>query len=77
MRAPIIALRMSIPFASDFQGDRPPSIEREWAERIRAGDEEAFGAFFREYYRRVVTYVAGSIGDTDVAEEVAQNVFVA
>src|SRR5262249_11461563 len=44
--------------------------------RIRAGDEEAFGVFFRMHYARVVGYVRSEVGDTDVAEEIAQDVFV-
>ncbi len=44
--------------------------------QIRAGDERAFEALFREYYKPLRRYALTIVGSPDVAEDVVQTVFV-
>jgi len=46
------------------------------AARIRAGDDQAFDELFRAHYEAACDYAARFVGDTAVAEDVAQDVFV-
>jgi RNA polymerase sigma-19 factor, ECF subfamily len=48
---------------------------RDWAERIRSGDETAFEAMFRAHYDGLCRYVAQYLGSRDAAEDVVQGVF--
>jgi len=46
-------------------------------DRIRAGDEDAFEAFFRAWYPRLADYAFRMLDSRDAAEDVVQNLFVA
>ena len=53
------------------------SHDLELADRLRAGDEAAFEAFFAEYFPRVYRFARSRLGgDDDAAEEVAQTTLV-
>jgi RNA polymerase sigma-70 factor (ECF subfamily) len=45
--------------------------------RVRAGDETAFEALFREYHPPLCRFVYGFLRSRDLAEEVVQEVFLA
>lgn len=57
------------PFAPDVP-------EREWVERIRAGDEGACAAVFMHYYGSLCDFVESFVHAPDVAEEIVQAVFL-
>jgi RNA polymerase sigma-70 factor, ECF subfamily len=48
--------------------------DRELLQKIRAGDEGAYDSVFRAWYPALVRVAASLVKDTDVAEEVAQDV---
>jgi RNA polymerase sigma-70 factor (ECF subfamily) len=50
--------------------------EREWVERIRAGDEAACAAMFTHFYAALCDFVDGYVRAPDVAEEIVQTVFL-
>lgn len=53
----------------------PPIMDdRDLLGRLQAGDEGAFDAVFREWYPVLVRVAAAILHDSDVAEEVAQDV---
>lgn len=52
------------------------SREMEWVEGIRAGDEEAFEAFFMAFYRDLCRFMLQYVGSAAVAEEQVQEIFV-
>jgi RNA polymerase sigma-70 factor (family 1) len=63
--------------------DEPPStppaqsdFEREWVERIQAGDPDAFAAIFRTYYDRLCGFARRYVDSGDEAEELVEDVFV-
>lgn len=57
--------------------DPAPSLEdREWIERVRAGDEAAFEAMFRTHYNNLCVFASRLVGSDAVAEEVVQDVFL-
>ncbi len=49
--------------------------ERAWADRIRAGDMDAFEALYRTYWQRLYTFAFRYVHSKEDAEEVAQEVF--
>jgi RNA polymerase sigma-70 factor, ECF subfamily len=50
--------------------------DRELVRRMRAGDEEAFRAFFDTYFPRLYRFAAARVGREDAAEEIAQATIV-
>ena len=53
------------------------SAEAELVERLRAGDEAAFATLVREHHASLVRLAATFVGSTAVAEEVAQETWLA
>ncbi len=51
--------------------------EREFVERLKAGDEKAFKDLVVQYQNRVFSYLFRMLGNPEEAEEVAQEVFIA
>jgi hypothetical protein len=49
--------------------------ERAWADRIRAGDMDAFEALYRTYWQRLYAFAFRYVHSKEDAEEVAQDVF--
>src|SRR5437667_8846901 len=49
--------------------------ERAWADRIRAGDMDAFEALYRTYWQRLYSFAFRYVHSKEDAEEVAQEVF--
>src|SRR5437870_13768301 len=49
--------------------------ERAWADRIRAGDMDAFEALYRRYWQRLYAFAFRYVRSKEDAEEVAQEVF--
>src|SRR5216117_3918669 len=49
--------------------------ERAWADRIRAGDMDAFEALYRTYWQRLYAFAFRYVRSKEDAEEVAQEVF--
>jgi RNA polymerase sigma-70 factor (ECF subfamily) len=58
-----------MPNASQKQRDR------QWADRIRAGDREAFERLFRAYADALCTFAAQHVDDEALAEDLVQDVF--
>jgi DNA-directed RNA polymerase specialized sigma24 family protein len=50
--------------------------ERELWERIRRGDAEAFGGFYRQHAARLQAFLRRHLGDGKAAEDVAQEAFL-
>lgn len=50
--------------------------EKRWFEKIRKGDEQAFEALFRAYYKYLCAYAFQFLANRKEAEEIAQEVFV-
>jgi len=50
--------------------------EREWVERIRAGDEAAFETLFTAYYHALCEFARSFVHAPDAAEELVQNLFL-
>src|SRR5947207_6607527 len=54
-----------------------PTHDADLAQRLRAGEESAFDAFFAEYFPRVYRFARVRLGgDDDAAEEVAQTTLI-
>ena len=51
------------------------AVERAWADRIRAGDMDAFETLYRTYWQRLYTFAFRYVGSKEEAEDVAQEVF--
>jgi RNA polymerase sigma-70 factor (ECF subfamily) len=51
--------------------------EREWVERVRAGDRAAFESIYRSYYRRLVGFIYTYVRSETLAEELVQDIFLA
>src|SRR2546425_6849159 len=49
--------------------------ERAWADRIRAGDMDAFEALYRAYWQRLYAFAFRYVHSKEDAEEVTQDVF--
>src|SRR5213596_3595775 len=49
--------------------------ERAWADRIRAGDMDAFEALYRAYWQRLYAFAFRYLHSKEDAEEVTQDVF--
>jgi len=54
---------------------RTDADERAWADRIRAGDMDAFEALYRTYWQRLYSFAFRYVHSKEDAEEVAQEVF--
>ncbi len=54
---------------------RTDADERLWADRIRAGDMDAFEALYRAYWQRLYAFAFRYVQSKEDAEEVAQDVF--
>lgn len=52
------------------------TVERGWADRIRAGDMQAFEALYRAYWPRLYAFAFRYVHSKDDAEDVTQEVFV-
>jgi RNA polymerase sigma-70 factor (ECF subfamily) len=50
--------------------------EREWVERVRAGDRVAFESIYRTYYRRLVGFIYTYVRSETLAEELVQDIFL-
>jgi RNA polymerase sigma-70 factor (ECF subfamily) len=50
--------------------------ERELVERLRAGEEKAVTAWFRQYQARLMNYVARRISEAEDVNEVTQEIFI-
>ena len=59
------------------RGPHTEVTEQELVRRIQAGDAEAFDALFRQYFGKVLRQAMHCIGNTEEAEEVVQEVFLA
>jgi RNA polymerase sigma-70 factor, ECF subfamily len=69
LKDPAVALPVS-------SADADPGAVR-WVTRIRDGDAEAFRAFFRAFYPALCGFLRRYVDSDDVAEDLAQDVFVA
>lgn len=54
----------------------PPPSDRSLAERIRAGDSEAFSTLFQSTYPNLCALAARRVGSPEIAEELVQDVFL-
>ncbi|MBV9941928.1 MAG: sigma-70 family RNA polymerase sigma factor [Solirubrobacterales bacterium] len=52
------------------------STDHELVRAVRRGEENAFEDLFCRYHRRIRSYVASILGDSDRAEDVTQEVFI-
>jgi len=59
------------------RGPHTEVTEQELVRRIQAGEAEAFDALFRQYFGKVLRQAMHFIGNTEEAEEVVQEVFLA
>ena len=50
--------------------------EREWVDRVRAGDRVAFEGIYRTYYRRLVGFIYTYVRSDTLAEELVQDIFL-
>ena len=50
--------------------------ERDWVERTRAGDEEAFREMFQAYFPKLCGFAADYIDSVDRARDLVQDVFL-
>ena len=62
------------------RADHPPSIDDEQreislAERIRAGDSDAFKEMFQEYYLKLCAFANSYLNSPDASRDVVQEVF--
>ena len=51
--------------------------ESEWVQKIRTGDGEAFERLFNLYGQPLIHFVRRYVGDTSIAEDLVQDVFLA
>ena len=51
--------------------------EQEWVRKIRQGDGAAFEMLFRSYCQPLIRFVRRYVGDTSMAEDLVQDVFLA
>src|SRR5882672_11790750 len=54
---------------------RTDADERVWADRIRAGDTDAFEALYRRYWERLYAFAYRYLRSKEDAEEIVQEVF--
>jgi len=65
-----------MPFESRFTNEPETSAaELVWADRIRAGDVDAFEALYRKYWQPLYAFAFRYVRSKEDAEEVAQEVF--
>src|SRR5207245_8462743 len=65
-----------MPFESRFTNEPETSAaELVWADRIRAGDVDAFEALYRKYWQPLYSFAFRYVHSKEDAEEVAQEVF--
>ena len=50
--------------------------EAELVERLSRGEQDAYKMLFLRYYMRIFLFANGFVKDADVAEDIAQNVFM-
>lgn len=50
--------------------------EREWVEKIRAGNEQAFREMFRAHYSKLCGFAADYLNSVDRARDIVQDVFL-
>ena len=63
--------------AETAQGDvRTDAAEREWVDRIRAGDLAAFESLYRAYWARLYAFAFRYVRSKEDAEDVTQEVFL-
>ena len=60
---------------SNKNGADDRNDQRKWLSKIRAGDEQAFEALFKEYYSLLSRFVWRYIKSKAIAEELVQEVF--
>ena len=60
---------------SSWDDVRTDAADRAWADRIRAGDMDAFEALYRTYWQRLYAFAFRYVHSQEDAEEVAQEVF--
>jgi RNA polymerase sigma-70 factor (ECF subfamily) len=53
-----------------------PADERSWVESARAGDPEAVGWLYENYFDRIYRYIYLRLGDPTEAEDVSEQVFL-
>jgi RNA polymerase sigma-70 factor (ECF subfamily) len=68
---------MPVPLLTHHAERASDEREREWATAIRAGDVAVFAEVFRTLFPAVRVFLTGLTGPVGVAEELAQDVFVA
>lgn len=51
------------------------SSEKELIQSIRAGDKQAFECFYKQYYKRLYTFVLFLINSEEAAEDITQEAF--
>ena len=54
-----------------------PQVEKDFLARINAKEEKAFRELFEMFYRYLVVYAVRYVQETETAEDVVQDVFVA
>ena len=65
-----------MPLDTGFSNESETSAaERVWADRIRAGDVDAFEALYRTYWQRLYAFAFRYVRSKEDAEEVVQDVF--
>jgi RNA polymerase sigma-70 factor (ECF subfamily) len=69
-------LDANAPPTPEFPSPQLGVSEQELLDRIRAGDVGAFDALFRQWYPAVVRVAERIVGETALAEELAQEVFL-
>ncbi|GAC1445555.1 MAG: RNA polymerase sigma factor [Chloroflexota bacterium] len=57
--------------------DATQGEESAWVERARRGDIDAFDALMTRYEGRLLRFLTGLVGDTEVARELCQDTFMA
>ena len=66
-----------VPSSEPTRPARTDAEERACAQRVRAGDKDAFERLYRAYYRRLVGFVFTYLHSEPIAEELVQDVFLA
>lgn len=63
--------------ASPLPDNGNDRAEREWLERIRAGDERAFEEVFRAFVDPLFNFALSYVESSDIADEIVQDLFCA
>ncbi|MBW3627672.1 MAG: RNA polymerase sigma-70 factor [Gemmatimonadetes bacterium] len=59
-----------------MSGSPPAPEEATWVEKIRLGDQEAFGTLFRALYPSLCNLVTRRVRSPEIAEELVQDIFL-